>query len=158
MGGGRGSFAPGICSEEFCVGSSFWFVFKQLFICLFLLLWAVLDLYCCAGFSLVAEGRSYSLVVVLELLLFQSTGSRDHRLQQLRHVGAVAVAPGFQGRGSIVAVHGPSCSVACGIFLDKGLNSCLLHSLPLSQQRNPCVGSSEQNASPSFLFSPFSKC
>ena len=29
--------------------------------------------------------------------------------------------------GSVVAAHGLSCSVACGIFLDQGLNSCPLH-------------------------------
>ena len=40
--------------------------------------------------------------------------------------------------GSIAVAHGLSCSLACGIFLDQGLNSCLLHwrvdSLPLSHQ------------------------
>jgi len=39
--------------------------------------------------------------------------------------------------------HGPSCSEACGIFLDQGLNPCLLHwqvdSLPLSRQGNPNI-------------------
>ena len=37
--------------------------------------------------------------------------------------------------------HGLSCSTACGIFLDQGLNLCLLHwqadSLPLRHQRSP---------------------
>ena len=28
--------------------------------------------------------------------------------------------------GSVVVVHGLSCSAACGIFLDQGLNLCLL--------------------------------
>ena len=40
-------------------------------------------------------------------------------------------------------VHRFSCSVACGIFLDQGLNLCLLHwqedSLPLSRQRSPVL-------------------
>ena len=44
--------------------------------------------------------------------------------------------------GSAVGAHGLSCSAARGIFLDKGLNLCLLHrpedSLPLSQER--CLG------------------
>ena len=29
--------------------------------------------------------------------------------------------------GSVVVAHGPSCSVACGIFPDQGSNRCLLH-------------------------------
>ena len=35
-------------------------------------------------------------------------------------------APGLQSRGSAVVVHELSCSVAGGIFLDRGLNPCLL--------------------------------
>ena len=38
--------------------------------------------------------------------------------------------------GSVVAAHGLSCSVACGIFPDQGSSPCLLHgqagSLPLN--------------------------
>ena len=30
-------------------------------------------------------------------------------------------------RASVVVVHGLSCFMACGIFPDEGLNSCLLH-------------------------------
>ena len=54
-------------------------------------------------------------------LLLQSTGSR--------HAGSVIVA------------HGPSCSVACGIFPDQGSNPCSLHwqadSQPLRHQGSP---------------------
>ena len=32
-----------------------------------------------------------------------------------------------QGAGSVVVAHGLSCSVACGIFPDQGLNPCPLH-------------------------------
>ena len=43
--------------------------------------------------------------------------------------------------GSIVAAHRFSCSVACGIFPNQGLNQCPLHckgdSLPLDHQRSP---------------------
>ena len=43
--------------------------------------------------------------------------------------------------GSIDVVHGLSCSTACGIFLDQGLNSCPLHwqvdSQPLDHQGRP---------------------
>ena len=41
-------------------------------------------------------------------------------------------------RASVAAAHKLSCSMTCGIFLDQGLNPCLLHwqaaSLPLSHQ------------------------
>ena len=51
--------------------------------------------------------------------------------------------------GSVAVVHGPSCSVPCGIFLDQGLNSCSLllqlDSHPLRQWGSP---------PPGFLMSP----
>ena len=54
-------------------------------------------------------------------LLLQSTGSRC--------------------AGSAVVAHGPSCSAACGIFPDQGLNPCPLHwkadSQPLCHQGSP---------------------
>ena len=65
--------------------------------------------------SLVVANKRYSLVVKGEL---QSMSSKC--------------------AGSVVVVHGLSCSEACGIFPDQGLNLCLLHwqggPLPLSQQ------------------------
>ena len=43
--------------------------------------------------------------------------------------------------GSVVVAHGPSCSVACGIFPDQGSNPCPLHwqadSQPLCHQGSP---------------------
>ena len=43
--------------------------------------------------------------------------------------------------GSVVVAHGPSCSVACGIFPDQGSNPCPLHwqadSQPLRHQGSP---------------------
>ena len=43
--------------------------------------------------------------------------------------------------GSVVVAHGPSCSAACGIFRDQGLNPCALHwqadSQPLRYQGSP---------------------
>ena len=50
-----------------------------------------------------------------------------HGLQQLWHMGSVVVARGLQSTGSVVVAHQLSCSVACGIFLDQGLNPCPLH-------------------------------
>ena len=54
--------------------------------------------------------------------LFSSCGS------WVSHYGGFscgARAPGV--RASVVAAHGLSCSVACRIFLDQGLNPCPLH-------------------------------
>ena len=40
----------------------------------------------------------------------------------LWHVGSVVVARRLQSAGSVVVAHGFSCSKACGIFPDRGLN------------------------------------
>ena len=78
------------------------------------------------GFSLAVAsgGHSSSRCVGLSLsrpLLLRSTGSR--------------------GLGSVIVAHGPSCSVACGIFPDQGSNPCPLHwqadSQPLRHQGSP---------------------
>ena len=63
------------------------------------------------------------------LPLLQSMGSGARGLQQLRHTG------------SIVVLHGLSCSLVCGVFPNQGSNPCLLHcqadSLPLSHRESP---------------------
>ena len=50
---------------------------------------------------------------------------------------------GSRCTGSVVVAHGPSCSTACGIFPDQGLNLCPLHwqadSQPLSHQGSPSI-------------------
>ena len=78
------------------------------------------------GLSLVVAsgGHSSSRCVGLSLsrpLLLQSTSSRRP--------------------GSVVVAHGPSCSAACGIFPDQGLNPRPLHwqadSQPLRHQGSP---------------------
>ena len=80
------------------------------------------------GLSLVAAswGHSSSRCAGLSLLrplLLRSTGSRR--------------------AGSAIVVHRPSCSVACGIFPDQGLNPCPLHwqadSQPLLHQGSPIL-------------------
>ena len=47
----------------------------------------------------------------------------------------------MQCTGSVVVVHGLSCSLACEIFLDQGSNPCVLHwqadSCPLYHQGSP---------------------
>ena len=71
-------------------------------------------------------GHSSSRCAGLSLsrpLLLQSTGSRR--------------------AGSVVVAHGPSCSLACGIFPDQGSNPCPLHwqadSQPLHHQGSPII-------------------
>ena len=64
------------------------------------------------GLSLVAVSGGHSSLRCGGLslsrpLLLRSTGSRR--------------------AGSVVVAHGPSCSAACGIFLDQGSNPCPLH-------------------------------
>ena len=93
-----------------------------------------LFIYGCAGSSLlhrlflVAVSRGCSLPGV-------------HRLQYMQHVGSAVVAPGLSCAAWVIVVHGLSCSVACGILLEQGLNPCLLHwqaeALPLNYQRSP---------------------
>ena len=66
---------------------------------------------------------------------------RAHRFQQLWHMRSGVAAPGLQSRGPIVMVRGLSCSVACEIFPNQGMNLCLLHwqvdSSPVSHQGSP---------------------
>ena len=80
------------------------------------------------GLSLVAAsgGHSSSRCADLSLswpLLLRSTSSRR--------------------AGSVVVAHGLSCSVACGIFPDQGLNPCPLHwqadPQPLRHQGSPVI-------------------
>ena len=78
------------------------------------------------GFSLIAASGDHSSsrcpgLSLSRPLLLRSTGSRC--------------------AGSVVVAHGPSCSVACGIFPDQGSNPCPLHwqgdSQPLCHQGSP---------------------
>ena len=78
---------------------------------------AALGLHCCSAFSRVVVSGGLSL---LWLLLLQSTGSR--------HAGSVTEALGPQSAGSLVVLHGLSCSAARGSFPDRGSSLC------------PCIG------------------
>ena len=77
---------------------------------------------CCTGFSLVAVSRGYFPVAVPGLLTAVPSLVVGHglRLRLLRLQDSVVVVPRFWSTGSIVVVHGLSCSVACRIFLDQG--------------------------------------
>ena len=50
---------------------------------------------------------------------------------------------GSRCTGSVIVAHGPSCSMACGIFPDQGSNPCPLHwqadSQPLRHQGSPVI-------------------
>ena len=76
---------------------------------------------------------------------FSSCGERGH--YSLRCTGLSLSRPlllwstGSRCAGSVVVAHGPSCSMACGIFPDQGSNPCPLHwqadSQPLHHQGSP---------------------
>ena len=107
----------------------FLFFFKfYLFIYLFIYLWLSWVFVSVRGLSLVAAsgGHSSSRCAGPSLsrsLLLRSTGSRR--------------------AGSVIVAHGPSRSVACGIFPDQGSNPCPLHwqadSQPLRHQGSPTI-------------------
>ena len=101
----------------------FFFNFIYLFIIYFWLRWVFVSV---RGLSLVVAsgGHSSSRCAGLSLswpLLLRGTGSKR--------------------AGSVIVAHGPSCSAACGIFPDQGLNPCPLHwqadSQPLRHQGSP---------------------
>ena len=112
----------------------YFFAFLNLFIYLFM---AVLGLrFCARAFSscgkwgplfIAASGGHSSLrcagLSLSRPLLLRSTGSRR--------------------AGSVIVAHGPSCSAACGIFLDQGSSPRPLHwqadSQPLRHQGSPIV-------------------
>ena len=93
-----------------------------------------LGLHCCVGLSLVA-------VACFSLWWFLLLWSTGLWASVMAAGGSILGAPRLWSSGSIVVVHGLSCSTACGIFLDQGSNPCLLHwqvdSVPLSHQRSP---------------------
>ena len=101
-------------------------IFLKIFIYLFIYLWLCWVFVSVRGLSLVVAsgGHSSSRCAGLSLswpLLLRSTGSR--------RAGSVSVA------------QGPSCSAACGILPDQGLNPRPLHwqadSQPLHHQGSP---------------------
>ena len=90
----------------------------------------MLNLRCCMVFSLVAVSRVYSSLwctgsSLRWLLLLRVTGSRV-QASVVVACGLIVVIPRLYRTGSVVVVRGLSCSVACGIFLDQGLNLCCL--------------------------------
>ena len=96
----------------FCLFFFFFKLWVYLFIYLFIYLWLCWVFVSVRGLSLVAASGGHSSsrcagLSLLQPLLLRSTDSRC--------------------AGSVIVAHGPSCSVACGIFPDQGSNSCPLH-------------------------------
>ena len=78
------------------------------------------------------------------LLIAVASLAVEHGLQGLRAlVAAAREAPGLRSIGLVVVAHGLSCSTACGIFPDQGLNPSLLRwqkdSLPLELPGKPKI-------------------
>ena len=87
---------------------------------------------CCERFSLVAASRSYSVAVVLRLVISVASLVVEQGLKGTQ--AAVVTASGLNSCHAQALKHGfdicgigLSCSSARGIFLEQGSNSCLLH-------------------------------
>ena len=121
--------------------------FFKKFICLFyLFILAVLGLCCCERAFSNCGKRELLFIAVRGLLIVVASLAAEHGLQarglqQLQHVVSVVVAHGLQSTGSVVVTQELSCSAACGVFPDQGLNPCSLHwqadSQPLHHQGSP---------------------
>ena len=122
---------------------AFFLQLLYLFIYLFL---AVLGRHCCSWAFSSCGKWGLLFFVVRRLLTAVASLVVEQRLQacglqQLWHVGSVVVACNLQSTGSVVVAHGLSCSTACWIFSDQGLNPCPSHwqadSQPLCHQESP---------------------
>ena len=102
-----------VCSEFF------------IYFILFIYFWLHWVFVAAHGLSLVVASGGYSSLrcagfSLRWLLLLRGTGSR--------RVGFSSCSTQALGvRASVVVVHGLSCSAACGIFPDQGLNPCPPH-------------------------------
>ena len=84
----------------------------------------MVGLLCSAGFSLVAASGGHSLLARHRLLIAVASFVVEHGFYGggLRSCGSWALDPVLT-----VVVHGLSCSVACGVFLDQVSNLRVLH-------------------------------
>ena len=76
------------------------------------------------------------------LSLVAASGATLHRGARASHCRGLSLrSTGSRRAGSAIVAHGPSHSVACGIFPDQGSNPCPLHwqadSQPLRHQGSP---------------------
>ena len=108
-----------------CLCNYFFFNFN-----FYLLTFVTLGL-CCSSWILSSCGEQRLLFVVHRLFIAVASLVKHrlqvHGLQWLQHMSSALMAHWLQSTGSIVAAHGLSCSSACGIFLDQGLNPFPLH-------------------------------
>ena len=133
---------------EVCLWSIIYF-FKYLFIWLcwlflfnyFMYFFGCSGSVAACGLFLVRTSRGYLLWCtgfLLWWLLSWSSGSTHTAFSScgLKSLGGLV--------GSVVVVHGLSCSAACRVFLDQGSNPCFLHgqadSYPLHHQGSPMLG------------------
>ena len=98
---------------------------------------AVLGLRFCARAFCSCGKRGPLFIAVRGPLIIAASLVAEHRLQMRRLLRST----GSRRAGSVIVAHGPSCSMACGIFPDQGSNPCSLHwqavSQPLRHQGNP---------------------
>ena len=101
----------------------------------FVAIWTFLSLWQ-AGATLYLQCMGFSLW----WFLLQSTGPQSTQALVVEACGLNSCGSRTRSTGSIVVAHKLNCSVACGIFMDKGSNLCLLHwqanCLSLSQQES----------------------
>ena len=73
--------------------------------------------------------------------MWQAGATLHHGAQASHYLGLSLPSTGSRRAGSVIVAHGPSCSVACGIFPDQGSNPRPLHwqadSQPLRHQGSP---------------------
>ena len=106
-------------------------IFKNFYLFIYLFL-AVLGLRCCVQAVSSCGEQGLLFIAVCRLLIAMASFVAEHELQarslqQLQHEDSVLVARGLQSAGSVVVVHGLSCSAACGIFPDQRSNPYPLH-------------------------------
>ena len=101
----------------------------------------------CAGSSLLCVGFLYlrptGATVCWGAWVSHCGGFSCCRAQAIGAWASVVVARGLKSAGSVVVAHRLSCSAACGIFPDQGLNPCPLHwqsdSQPLRHPGRPLL-------------------
>ena len=108
---------------------SFFFFIATLFIYLFIYLFiAVLGLRFVRGLSLVAASGGHSSSWCGGHSSSRCAGHSSSRCAGLSLSRPLLLrGTGSRRAGSVIVAHGPSCSVACGIFPDQGSNPCPLH-------------------------------
>ena len=86
-------------------------------------------------------GPRASLLLVVVAFLLVKLGPQGSQASGVAARGLGSCFPRLWRAGSVVGARGLSCSMACGMFPDQGLNQCLLHckvdSQPVDHQGRP---------------------